>query len=162
MTKNTFSPEVITALATLREVARRNRSVTRVVDAINTLDNAGVFAALDEQTGYADAVEILAEAAAISLHDPELCTAGADASPALHAGTCPVWAAHHGLTQSRSAEWGDTTKADMAAHQASFDRRMSDELDAGDRAAMSRLARRALGLNENPLHLPGCRCGCGA
>lgn len=142
-----FSPEVITALATLREVARRNRSVTRVVDAINTLDNAGVFAALDEQVGYADAESILAEAAALSLHDPERCAAGAQASPALHAGTCPVWAAHHGLARSRVAEWGDTTAADMAAHQAETDRRMTSELDAADRRAEGRLGRRALGLD---------------
>lgn len=127
MQNTAFTPEVITALATLRDVARRNRSVTRVVDAINTLDNAGVFAALDEQTDYADAESILAEAA---------CTAAARAR-----------------TQDE-AEWGDTTTADMAAHQAETDRRMSSELDAADRRAEGRLGRRALGL-ESP-HSPGC------
>ncbi len=30
-------------------------------------------------------------------HNPEVCEAEADASPALHSGTCPVWATHHNL-----------------------------------------------------------------
>jgi hypothetical protein len=57
-----FDPKVINALAWLREGWDGDNS-ERAIQAFNELDNAGVFAALDEQTGYASAVEILAESA---------------------------------------------------------------------------------------------------
>lgn len=85
-----FDPKVIEALAELRQYAATYPTMG-LSGLINTLDNASVFAALDEQTDYASAVEILAESAAISLS-----RAGADLDP---------------------AEWGDTTSADMARHQ---------------------------------------------
>lgn len=56
--------------------------------AVNVLDNAGVFAALDEQTDYASAEEILAESARMSLEDQYPNTLD-------------------------PAEWGDTTSADV-------------------------------------------------
>lgn len=68
-----FDPKVIEALAVLRTFTGSGGSQIlqgQVVQAINTLDNAGVFAALDEQTDYASAEEILAESAALSLGAP--------------------------------------------------------------------------------------------
>jgi hypothetical protein len=85
-----FDPKVIAALAEVRKYASgQNRDVRR---ALNTLDNAGVFAALDEQTDYASAEEVLAESARMSLE-----------------GRFP--------NTADPAEWGDTTTADMARHQ---------------------------------------------
>lgn len=86
-----FDPKVIEALALLRTFTGPGGGQIlqgQVVQAINTLDNAGVFSALDEQTDYASAEEILAESAAQSLGAP-----------------------------LNAAEWGDTTRADMARHQ---------------------------------------------
>lgn len=52
-----YAPKVIAALAALRDFAKYEDSP--VDHAIEVLDNAGVFAALDEQTDYASAEEIL-------------------------------------------------------------------------------------------------------
>lgn len=81
-----YDKDVINALAFLRAYMKidAHRQVQRAFD---TLDNAGVFAALDEQTGY------------------------------------------------------DVTSS------AAYARSAIDELDASDRAAMGRLARKALGLD---------------
>jgi hypothetical protein len=49
-----FDPKVINALAKLRKYARQYPTMG-VSSLINELDNASVFAALDEQTGYAAA-----------------------------------------------------------------------------------------------------------
>lgn len=79
--------QVVQALAELRRYAATYPSMG-LSGHINALDNAGVFAALDEQTDYASAEEILAEienAKTPNTADP--------------------------------AEWGDTTSADMARHQ---------------------------------------------
>lgn len=89
----TFDPKTIEALAQLRVYTSRYPTMG-VSEAINTLDNAGVFAALDEQTDYADAVDILAESAV---------KASADIT--------------FELNRPDPAEWGDTTAADMARHQ---------------------------------------------
>lgn len=75
------------ALAHLRTYATRYPSMG-LSEAINALDNAGVFAVLDEAADYASAEDILAEAALVSVPntlDP--------------------------------AEWGDTTSADVARRQ---------------------------------------------
>lgn len=82
-----ITPEAIKALAALRVYAATYPTMG-LSDAINALDNAGVFADLDEQTDYASAEDILAEAALASVPntlDP--------------------------------AEWGDTTSADVAVRQ---------------------------------------------
>lgn len=134
MIRTQYSDETIRALADLRVYAGRYPSMG-LSEAINTLDNAGVFADLDEQTDYTPAVEILAESArksvdeALGALDPAEwgdttradqfarqtgvddpadiaaavrranCNCGRpdEPSPALHAGTCPVWALHHNL-----------------------------------------------------------------
>jgi len=99
----TYSDETINALARLRKIAEDGRigMFAQIAADLDTLDNAGVFAALDEQTDYAAAVDILAEAAREDVdqlvHNPAVCFADASDSPALHAGTCPVWTQHHGL-----------------------------------------------------------------
>jgi hypothetical protein len=62
MSKYEFAPEVIEALAWLRNGWDGDNS-ERAITAFETLDNAGVFAALDEQTDYASATGILAESA---------------------------------------------------------------------------------------------------
>jgi hypothetical protein len=105
MTQHEFEPEVIEALAVLREIARIGKIGTYagIAQAIDTLDNAGVFARLDEQTDYASAEEILAEITTQSRTPEEFRTIqdinrGADYGP-------------------DPAEWGDTTSADMARHQ---------------------------------------------
>lgn len=88
----TYDPKVIEALARLRQVASEGRigMFAGIARDLNALDNAGVFAALDEQTDYAAAEEILAEAA---IRETER-DAGLD-----------------------PAEWGDLTRADLASHQ---------------------------------------------
>lgn len=83
----TYTHATIEGLAHLRTYAAKYPSMG-LSEAINALDNAGVFAALDEQTDYASAEEILAEATLASVPNT--------ADP---------------------AEWGDTTSADMARHQ---------------------------------------------
>lgn len=49
MTNTNITPEVIAALRVLRSATHLHEGLG---DAINTLDNAGVFAAIDEATGY--------------------------------------------------------------------------------------------------------------
>jgi hypothetical protein len=88
---DTFSPEVIQALAWLRAGWDGDNS-EQAIAAFSALDNAGVFAALDEQTDYASAVKILAESAAASL---------APQGPALD-----------------PAEWGDVSRTDIARRAA--------------------------------------------
>jgi Txe/YoeB family toxin of Txe-Axe toxin-antitoxin module len=68
----THNDDVIRALATLRTFtgAHGHMLPGQIVQAINVLDNAGVFAALDEQTDYVTAAEMAAESAAISATDP--------------------------------------------------------------------------------------------
>lgn len=120
----TYDPKVIEALARLRDAAANSDDISNALARdFQKLDNAGVFAALDEQTDYAAAEEILAEAAIReTVRDAEL----------------------------DPAEWGDTTREDQARHQAdeplygAAADRIRDELDKGDREAMSRLAKRAL------------------
>lgn len=52
MTNPKTTPEVIEALRTLREIARTCMAEVKVVEAFNALDDAGIFAAIDEATGY--------------------------------------------------------------------------------------------------------------
>lgn len=83
------TPEISRALATLRQAAAHSDEISNsLARAFNTLDNAGVFAEIDERNEYASAEEILAESAAMTLA-PEL----------------------------DPAEWGDTSREDMARHQ---------------------------------------------
>lgn len=49
-----ITPEVIAALVVLRKVGNLSRDVRQAVD---VLDNAGVFRAIDEATGYDGAPE---------------------------------------------------------------------------------------------------------
>jgi hypothetical protein len=128
-----FDPKVINALARLRHAVMNQPPLSKVD--FETLDNAGVFAALDEQTDYASAEDILAETAL---------KAAAEARDDFEHPADP-------------AVWGDTTSADVARRQGyvpALDRvgsleypRATPELDASDRAAEARLARRALGLD---------------
>jgi hypothetical protein len=66
---HTYAPEVIKALARLRQYAEQyggnpvGTPASAMARLLNTLDDAGVFATLDEQTDYASAVDILAESA---------------------------------------------------------------------------------------------------
>ena len=78
-----YDISVINALATLRLLAVD----PKIEDALNALDNAGVFTALDEQVDYADPSDILTMAMIRSL-------------PVLD-----------------PAEWGDTTAADIIARR---------------------------------------------
>ncbi len=71
-------------------------AATELRDAINTLDNAGVFHEIDEAVDYASAEEILAESASYSLAKAQ--------GRSVTAGDVDA------------AEWGDTTAADMARH----------------------------------------------
>lgn len=62
MDKNDVTSEAIAALAHLRFAVRTGLGLEgHVRDAVNTLDDAGVFAALDEAVDYASAEEILAD-----------------------------------------------------------------------------------------------------
>lgn len=55
-----YDDKVIQGLAHLRTYARKYPTMA-VSESINALDNAGVFAVLDEQTDYAAAEDILAD-----------------------------------------------------------------------------------------------------
>jgi hypothetical protein len=115
--------------------------------AFDALDNAGVFAALDEQVDYAQAEDILAESAAMAA------TAHTNVPPAealqvLH----NTWDrrdghGHRVMVQPRQELTGS---APVAARRLSAeeikDRSAASELDVADREAEGRLARRALGL----------------
>jgi len=109
-----YSDDVLTALARLRDAAANSDDISNVLArAFQKLDNAGVFADLDEQTDYASAEAILVESARNDLakaHGPGLLVCTCDqpkvTSPALHAGTCPVWAVHHGLMDRYSFNTG--------------------------------------------------------
>lgn len=94
------TPEITWALAYLRTHAKvdASESCKRAVDA---LDEAGVFAEIDEHNDYASAEEILAEAAL----DGAVKARQADIAADVRTGH-PV----------DPAEWGDTTRADMARH----------------------------------------------
>ena len=63
-----YSNETIAALATLREFTTQPVRPEDVIDAINELDNAGVFRALDEQTDYATTDAQWADVAAGEQH----------------------------------------------------------------------------------------------
>lgn len=78
------TPEIIEALRTLRAFATGPTLPNSVRAAVNTLDNAGIFAVIDEQTDY-----------------------DVDPEPARTVATCNL----------DPAEWGDTTREDMARHQ---------------------------------------------
>jgi hypothetical protein len=107
-----FDPKVINALADLRvRMAGVVLQDSQLARSFNTLDNAGVFAALDEQTGYASALDVLEESARDDLEKQFPNTAD-------------------------PAEWGDTTTADMARHQLSGRESVSDpSMDDMARAA---------------------------
>lgn len=80
------TPEISRALALLRVWDH----TPEIREALDALDNAGVFAEIDEANDYASAEEILAESA---LRDIER---------------------QNGLDPE---EWGDLTRADLARHQ---------------------------------------------
>lgn len=84
-----ITPDVIRALAVLR--MSDNAIISQ---AVAVLDNAGVFAEIDEATGYD-----------IDLTD-------ANALPDSPIGMWPTY-----TTPLDAAEWGDTTRGDMARHQ---------------------------------------------
>lgn len=121
-----ISQETINALRSLRTWAKGGYvSGTDAARAVDVLDNAGVFAAIDTATDYdLDAV----------------------------ASTMPV------AGEPDPAEWGDTTREDMARHQLGDDYGQAlrdaspipaaDGLDASDRRAEGRLGRRAFGLPD--------------
>jgi hypothetical protein len=112
---------VVQALANLRTYAKRYPAMG-LSEAVNTLDNAGVFAALDEQTDYASAEEILAESALDDLEQKS-----------------GRWAVAPVPETAVSRPAGEPVKPWTAS-----------ELDAADRAAEGRLGRRALGLERVP------------
>ncbi len=130
----TYNDETIQALAGLRAYAEKYPTMG-LSGLINTLDNAGVFAALDEQTDYAPAVEILAEAAVIASRplDP--------------------------------AEWGDTTAADVARHQGWERVPGTDTLRPARQALISEALRRdevEQGVpDDTTAALPFASCTCG-
>lgn len=98
-----FDRKVINALAYLRAHAALDAR-ENVQKAINTLDDAGVFAALDEQTDYASAEEILAESAAMHLTGQLMTLDPALYGPGVVRPVDP-------------AEWGDTSALDMLRRQ---------------------------------------------
>jgi hypothetical protein len=146
-----FDPKVINALAELRQYAAKYPTMG-LSSLIDTLDNAGVFAALDEQTGYASAVEILAESAikdsaeALADFNAEYLAESA-AAACLCGGSLDGRRGGIGCTEQEldPAEWGDTTRADMVRRQAIADDRTARRargLDTGQEqgyAAVSRL-----------------------
>lgn len=125
MIRTQYGDKVINALAALREAAPGLPAEVRW--AVDTLDNAGVFADLDEQTDYAPAIDILAESARRSLEEqyPNILD---------------------------PAEWGDTTTADVAERQMGRHRRPVplDEPLVGDAADEMREGMRALGRRAFP------------
>lgn len=104
------TPEIAAALAALRIFAAdESRNSLNTVSreaalAMNVLDNVGVFATIDEVNDYASAEEILAESAL------NACLCG---------GSFDGRRFGIGCTEQKPdpAEWGDTTREDMAQHQ---------------------------------------------
>lgn len=123
-----ITPEIAAALANLRLIAQAAGTSIRLRNAINTLDDARVFAEIDERYEYAAPADVLQEIAQATIPntlDPAewgdttsadvalrsgltiadlpfvSCDCGLpdETSPALHAGTCPVWAKHHNLNR---------------------------------------------------------------
>lgn len=96
------TPEVSEALAHLRTYAAKYPTMG-LSAALNVLDNAGVFATIDERNDYASAEEILAESAL------NACLCG---------GSFDGRRFGIGCTEQKPdpEEWGDTTRADMAQH----------------------------------------------
>jgi hypothetical protein len=98
-----ITPEMIDALNTLREFAQSSthnslNTLSRdTAEAINTIDDAGIFAAIDEETGY----DIDPGISTQSAMDGKIYRSDGSVLPA------PL----------DPAEWGDTTRADMARHQ---------------------------------------------
>ena len=89
------TPEISQALAVLRSFAKK-AGPSPIREAIDVLDNAGVFAEIDEHNDYASAEEILAEAAMEGLEQKSGRWAQAPLDP---------------------AEWGDTTRGDLLRRQ---------------------------------------------
>lgn len=89
------TPEVSEALAHLRTYAAKYPTMG-LSAALNVLDNKGVFAEIDEANDYASAEEILAESA-------------------LQATAADVFEFNRPPLDRE--EWGDTTRADIAARQ---------------------------------------------
>lgn len=87
MTNLNITPELIEALWTLRVHVKYRSLSDSVKDAINTLDNAGVFAALDEASNY----EATPVPKMVSRCD---CT--------------PTWVGHMPGCPGDPSEWGDT------------------------------------------------------
>lgn len=87
-----YNDDVIQALARLRNGWDGENRV-EAIEAFNTLDNAGVFQEIDEQTEYESPKEILDAAELAALNE----AAGGPLDP---------------------AEWGDTTRLDLARHHA--------------------------------------------
>ena len=113
------TPEIAIAVAALRTFAQAtnfnslNRVSQEAARAIDTLDNCGLFAAVDEATEYASAEEILkaAEDAKIpNTLDP--------------------------------AEWGDTTSADMTRRQYTDDDLLRDMKIGADMSERIRIEMR--------------------
>jgi hypothetical protein len=161
-----FEQQTIEALAGLRNLAHGKDAGVYVTTAqvarlVDQLDNAGVFAALDEQTDYASAEDILAEAAAQEQLKHHRGIAPGEALQVLH----NTWQRHHrhgrrdpltpapgqGFTQAQArALFGDGPEADAisqhgedltaaysaqepADHEHVFNSPHSDEFCVGDR-----------------------------
>jgi len=115
-----FSREVL-ALALAREaVSRLKRAqdganlpedVTHFLTAFDVLDNVGVFSPVDKQTDYTAAADILAANASERFVSPVSLAHSQIRHPS---GQLPVTPESSALD---AAEWGDTTRADMARHQ---------------------------------------------
>ncbi len=120
MTRTQYTDATVEGLAHLRAYAAKY-PMMKISEAINALDNAGVFSDLDQQTDYASAEEILQDTYRRGLE-------------AQHPNTADP------------AEWGDTTTADMAEHQTGRHRRVPvDEPLVGAEADRMRERVRALG-----------------
>lgn len=90
-----ITPEMIDAVNTLRVATRYHSVAQSVKDAINVLDNADFFADIDEARECGDTSSPLPEPPC-DLDKP-----------------CSV----HDAPPLDPAEWGDTTREDMARHQ---------------------------------------------
>lgn len=94
--------EQLKALAVLRNFWRGSSTDEEVRDAIDTLDNGGVFAALDDVTGY-DTAPVISTQSAMD--------------GKIYRSDGSVLSVPGSVEPLDPAEWGDTTREDMARHQ---------------------------------------------
>lgn len=111
--------ESVASLRRAQDGANIPESVVHLLDAFDALDNTGVFSPVDRQTDYTAAADILAANAEDRFVSPRGLAHSQVRHPAGKA--TPMTEVTPDSSALDAAEWGDTTRADMARHQLGTD-----------------------------------------